>query len=200
MKVVKTLAIILPAVLVIIIFAVILPMVRQNRLSTETIDPSTAVVTEEIGPTISPNWEKYTNDELGLSFSYPPNYTLAENHGGPESYYIAIMSPADPNKPIKETSVGANEMKIEVVTEPSVENDSSEKCFSDHNVQGTVPRTEREVVVSGISAVQYDWEALGTGQFTCVIAGGTRFMINKYPLKTSLENDYFSFIQSLVLQ
>lgn len=105
------------------------------------------------------------------------------------------MSPSDPDKPAKETTVGEKELKIEIVTESSKDNDDSEKCFMDHAENPNILAKE-EVVVAGIPATKIQWEGLGTGEFICLIRGGTRYLINKYPIETSRNKSYLDFLAS----
>ena len=144
------------------------------------------------------NWETYTNDEYGISFPYPPEYSLTENSSGATQYYIALQSPLDPEKPQKQTTLGENELKIEIVIEESVENDTSEKCYYDHTEEPNVISQE-EVSVAGVTATSFTWEGIGTGVFTCVIKNDYRYLINKYPHESSLDSDYENIMEALTI-
>lgn len=131
------------------------------------------------------DWQTYTSAAMGFTFKYPKEYSAPQE----SKNYLSLISPLNPNRVPKMLELQDGELKIEIVKETARENDSPLKCWNDHS-GGVSPLGQSEVTVSGIKTVVLDWEGLGTGQFICINNNGSRYLINKYPAKTTRQSEY----------
>lgn len=169
------------------------------RIGRRQVTPSTIIISQPTGtmPTVvepSPiltqdptaGWKTYTSTALGFTFKYPAEYNLPKE----SEHYLSLDSPLNPDRSIKDYTFHNGELKIEIVTEAAEENDSSVKCWNDHDSGETKIINQSETMINGIVTTIFDWEGHGTGQLICVTYNKQRYLINKYPLETTRQTEF----------
>lgn len=163
--------------------------------------PTSSSTQTEVNPTIQPtvkpltnltiDWKTYTNLDAGYSIKYPAEYSPSEDGKS----YLSLMSPLNLDRE-KGHELQNGELKIEIVTEIAKDDNSTLKCWNDHDSGDGKILNQSEISVGGINTTIIDWQGYGTGQFICVAHGNQRYLINKYPLKTTRQEEFFNILST----
>lgn len=164
----------------------------QLKQQIAKIQPAQTPITETppLDPDPTANWNTYTSTTLGFTFKYPTEYKPPEEREN----YLSLISPLKSNRG-KGYELQNGELKIEIVTEPAKTNDSPTRCWDDNTSGGKI-LNQSKVDVSGTDTTIIDWEGYGTGQFICVIHNEHRYLINKYPLETTRQNEFYQILST----
>lgn len=136
------------------------------------------------------NWKTYRNTKLGFEFKYPSNYSLGETT---ISNPIYIQSPLNSTR-TKGYELQNGELKIEIYNAPKKANDSPEKCYKDYS--GGEQLGQESISIGGITTTIYQWRGHGDGQSLCLISGNNRFMISKYPIQTTRQDEFMQILST----
>ncbi len=136
-------------------------------------------------------WIIYANNNLGISFKYPPEYKAPEEN----SNYISLISPLNP-EPQKGYELQNGELKVEIYVSDASPNetlsDLVKKKKEQSNSLGADIKIikEEEIIVNGIKAVKQTWEGMGTGQTILFVNNNKEYGIIKYPAVTTRDNEF----------
>lgn len=160
----------------------------QLKKQTSQIQPTPTPKTV-ISPTLAVDttagWKTFTSSALGFTFNYPIEYESPEEREN----YLSLISPLNPNRG-KGYELQNDELKIEIVTEAAKEDNSPMRCWNDHNAGEGKILNQSEIDIGGTNTTIIDWAGHGTGQFICIARDEQRYLINKYPLKTTRQIEF----------
>ena len=157
-----------------------------NTIPTETPDPTT-------------DWKTYENEEYGIEFKYPSNYSFEEHNPRPNEkgyWYISIMSPLDQQK-TRGYTLNSKELKMEIYFEPQQANDSLDKFFNEQaRTDGNPLGPYSDTIISGVTTMKLNWEGMGSGTSYYLLSGGNRIIITKYPQLTELDMEFSQILST----
>lgn len=146
-----------------------------------------------IMPTTSSNipadWKTYTSNNDGYALKYPSDYSIS---GGEGQNTFAILSPLNPTK-TKGYELQDGELKIEIYSTPSPENDSLERYIDEQKNQSdpqSVPSIAKIIAINGMSAAYIKASLPFNGEEYIFIHNNKRFFIVKFPQVTSRQIEF----------
>jgi len=132
------------------------------------------------------DWKIYNNEGL-FTYQYPSEYTESG---------MGVMSPLNPIRNQKDSTLQDGELKLEFYPEKFEGSTTSESCWQDHSSGGGKITGRGSIMVDGKSYETVLWEGNGTGEFLCIANNGYRILINKYPAKTTRQDEYVDILST----
>ncbi len=151
-----------------------------------------------IAQQIPSTWKTYTNAQLGVSFSYPPEYAepnITNNE------LISLISPLEANKsPKQQEGLASTELKVEIYVTKNYTK-TIEEAAIEQDEQAKQNNTTFEIqdwrTLAGTKAYYRKGSGLGTFENYFVISNNKLYTIAKYPDTTSRQPEFELFLQSL---
>ncbi len=151
-------------------------------------------------------YKAYSNNQFGISFNYPENYSLSENspNDNNHSYYISVMSPIDmTNRKGYELQNG--ELKVEFWISSKTTNQSLSSYFDEQVKQtnldqagiGAKVLSAKDLTIAGIPAKSLTWQGLGQGTNYYLFYKNNIITINQFPAVTTLQADFNKILSSI---
>jgi hypothetical protein len=117
--------------------------------------------------------QQYTNDALGISFSYPSGYIIQEGeHGTATSTHYAIVLTRTKDAQIPENGEGPTDISVDIYGNPAHQTLQDWLGTSASNY-ALAPLPYATTTVAGISGVLYPWSGLYEGITAALPHGDT---------------------------
>lgn len=151
---------------VVVGFAVVITGLTQAHISVSDSFLQSHTQTPTEFQEVTASWLEYENTDLGLFFSYPPEWRVVEELAPPDFSpdIVHIFSWSEDEDPLSETDAEAfptSELKVDIVIIPNEEGLNSQEFVSTYGLDVSDDLTSLEsrtpIVLSGDDWVRLDW-------------------------------------------